>query len=48
MAGGFEVLSEVARYNARAFSRGGGEDFIPQNWTPKWLWDVLPPANSSE
>jgi hypothetical protein len=38
----------VGRYNARALQEGGGEDFIQQNWIPRWLWNVLPPAESSE
>ena len=48
MAGGFEVLSEVGRYNARALQEGGGEDYIQQNWIPRWLWNGLPPAKSAE
>jgi hypothetical protein len=43
---GFEVLAEVARYNAQAYARSGGEDYIQQNWIPRNIWNALPDANS--
>ena len=46
MGAGFEVLSEVARYNAVAASLSGGEDFIQQNWIPRNIWRALPNADA--
>jgi hypothetical protein len=47
VAAAFEVLSDVAAYDAAALQRGGGmEAFIEQNWIPLDVWRALPNADA--